>query len=263
MIILTDIDDTLMRTARKVSGNPADLKVGALSKSGQPISFVDKKREKLIEQFIDKSISIPVTARSKAGLNNLQIKFNHHAVLNFGATIVDKNGKVDSSWHDMIKSQSDDANQKEAFNFVSEKLLCNLSIYREYENLKTINSNNKLFEIKTMIEDGIYAYMNFRDFYPSKERRHILKEELRYLLSQSNFFDYYIYETDRDLAIIPKFISKRNGAEWLIKNNYNTEDIIIGLGDHANDLSFMSLCDFIMFPTDSMLNKCLEKGIYV
>lgn len=263
MIILTDIDDTLMRTARKVNGDPTTLKIGAIGKNGQPISFVDNKREKLIEQFIDKSISIPITARSRAGLKNLKINFNHHAVLNFGATIVDKNGALDFDWHSLMKEESESANQKDAFEFVSKKLFPILLANKEYADLKYSNSTDKNFEIKTMVEDGIHAYMNFRDFEPSREKRNILKDAIRSLLNQCEFYNYYMYETDRDLAVIPKFISKRNGAEWLLDYRYTKDDIIVGLGDHANDLSFMSLCDFIMFPTDSMLNKCLEKGVYV
>jgi len=262
MIILTDIDDTLMRTARKVSGDPAQLKVGAIGKNGNPISFIDKKREKLIEQFIDQAISIPVSARSKTGLKSLNINFNHHAVLNFGATIVDKNGEVDVNWHALMVEESLFAKQKDAFEFVSSKLLSRLLDNREYADLK-YSPTEKLFEIKTMVEDGIHAYMNFRDFAPSREKRKILKETISTLLNQCEFSEYYIYETDRDLAIIPNFISKRIGSKWLLDKHYSSDDVIVGLGDHANDLSFMSLCDFIMFPTDSMLNLCLEKGVYV
>lgn len=263
MIVLTDIDDTLMRTARKVSGDPANLKVGAIGKNGQPISFVDNKREKLIEQFIDKAISIPVTARSRAGLKNLKINFSHHAVLNFGATIVDKNGELDAHWHTFMKEESEYANQKDAFNFISENLMQILLDNNVYADLKYSNADEKIFEMRTMVEDGIHAYMNFRDFYPSQEKRKLLRESIRSLLQQCDFSSYYMYETDRDLALIPNFISKRSGAEWLINHHYDKNDIIVGLGDHANDLSFMSLCDFIMFPTDSMLNLCLEKGVYV
>jgi hydroxymethylpyrimidine pyrophosphatase-like HAD family hydrolase len=162
-----------------------------------------------------------------------------------------------------MEEESKNANQKEAFNFISENLMQILLIDNSYADFKDSNSDHKIFEMKTMVEDGIHAYMNFRDFAPSQEKRKVLKEAIKSLLNQCEFFDYYIYETDRDLALIPNFISKRISAEWLIEQYYNKEDIIVGLGDHANDLSFMSICDFIMFPTDSMLNKCLEKGVYV
>jgi HAD superfamily hydrolase (TIGR01484 family) len=262
MIVLTDIDDTLMRTARKISGDPANLTVGAIGKNGKPISFVDKKREKLIEQFIDKAISIPVTARSRAGLKNLKINFNHHAVLNFGATIVDKNGDLDLHWHTLMKEESESENQKDAFNFISENLMPILLDNSAYDDLKAF-PEEKTFEMRTMVEDGIHAYMNFRDFYLSQEKRKLLRDSIKSLLRQGDFTNFYMYETDRDLALIPSFISKRIGAEWLINHHYDKSDVIVGLGDHANDLSFMSLCDFIMFPTDSMLSLCLEKGVYV
>ena len=49
MIIFTDIDDTLMKTSRKIDQDVSTLTVGALNKKGKPNSYIEKKREKLNE----------------------------------------------------------------------------------------------------------------------------------------------------------------------------------------------------------------------
>lgn len=266
MIIFTDIDDTLMKTERKIKGDASQLKVGALNKNGEPISFMDKKREKLVDQFLGNAISIPVTARSKDGFKNLQIKFNHHAVLNFGATILNADGNLDANWYDYIKKLSKKQNQEKTFDIVSKNIVSALKKHKEYYEEKNFKDekNKKSFEVRIVIEDGIHTFMNFRDFYPNIEKRKILKQEIDNIIRNNDIEnEFYIYETDRDLALIPNFISKRLGVEYLLNEHYSCEDVIIGLGDNKNDMSFMSLCDFVMFPTDSMLNQCLERGMYV
>ena len=70
---------------------------------------------------------------------------------------------------------------------------------------------------------------------------------------------FYLYNTDRDLAVIPCFIKKEYAVSYLLEHHYPNKELSIGIGDHANDLSFMSCCDFAMLPTDSTLMKLIQK----
>ena len=243
MIIFTDIDDTLMKTSRKIK-DVSNLKVGALNKKGEPLSFIEKKRERLIDEMLDKSITIPVTARSKVSFNNLQLKFNHHAILNFGATIITKDKNLVLSWQQEIMSKSESLNQKELFVEIEK-------VFAEYL---------RDFEVKIATEDNIYNYMNFRDYSLTHNKLNSLKIKITdFLKNKGVETSFYFYQTDRDLALIPIFIKKENAVLFLLEKEYSKEDLIVGLGDHKNDLSFMALCDFIMFPTDSMLMKLITK----
>jgi len=147
MIIFTDIDDTLMKTSRKIDQDVSTLTVGALNKKGKPNSYIEKKREKLIIELINKSISIPVSARSIVGLSNLKIKFNHHAILNFGATILNKNKLLMNSWNKIISLKSRELKQEVIFNKIN--ILFGLIL--------------EDFECKIAYEDKLCVYMNFRD----------------------------------------------------------------------------------------------------
>lgn len=239
MIIFTDIDDTLMKTARKVA-DVSSMKAGSLNHKGENNSYIDSKRLNLIQNLLLKQICIPVSARSKKSFANLLISFNHHAVLNFGATILDSKREVDLEWLNHIQSMSTQLNQDYVFKLIEK------------------NFNLEIFEVKIVLEDEISCYMNYRSY--DKKSMNTLKLKIEKLLIKLSLTDkFYFYQTDRDLALIPTFIKKEHGVNYLKKNHYLENDLTIGIGDHKNDLSFMKHCDFIMVPTDSTLMNLINK----
>lgn len=232
MIIFTDIDDTLIKTARKIP-DVKGLETGEITHKGENNSFIDKKRWILIQDLLLKQTCIPVTARSKASYRNLLLKFTDHAVLNFDATILNQDKKIDQDWHEHIINGSEELNQKNIF-----------------ENIQNKSEILQDFEIKIVVENNISCYMNFKN----------LKENLTIIINELNISEkFYFYQTDRDLALIPIFIKKEHGVKYIMEKFYNENELMVGLGDHKNDLSFMKICDFIMVPTDSTLMKLIQK----
>lgn len=239
MIIFTDIDDTLMKTARKVA-DISSMKVGALNHKGEKNSYIDSQRFSLIQNLLLKQVCIPVSARSKKSFANLLISFNYHAVLNFGATILNSKKEVDLNWFNHIENMSKKLNQNYVFKLIENSF------------------NLESFEVKIFQEDGVSCYMNYRSY--DKQKMDELKQNIEQLLLKLSLIDsFYFYQTDRDLALIPQFIKKEFGVEYLRKNHYPLNDLTIGIGDHKNDLSFMKQCDFIMVPTDSTLMKMINE----
>lgn len=245
MIIFTDIDDTLMKTARK-SGDISNMIVGALNHNGENNSFIDEQRHILIQELLLKQTCIPVTARSKASFDNLLLKFSDHAVLNFGATILDKNKNLDESWFNHIQFESLELNQKSIFQNIEEQLQSLLVD----------------FEVKIVVEDGLSCYMNYRNLPKDGVKIDELRQTIHTWLAKNQLEDkFYFYQTDRDLALIPMFIKKDLGVAYIMQTYYSPKDLTIGLGDHKNDLSFMKICDFIMVPTDSSLMKLIQDKV--
>jgi hydroxymethylpyrimidine pyrophosphatase-like HAD family hydrolase len=242
MIIFTDIDDTLMKTFRKIT-DFTSVVPGAIGHNGQHISFIDTSRQRLINKLLNEQVCIPVTARSEKSFSNLLIKFNHQAVLNFGATILNVDKTLDLDWHNSISLKSETLNQEKIFSIVQARLKNLL-----YD-----------FEVKTAIDNNIYNYLNFRDYSLNPDKITTLQKAVETVLyEQEVLSNFYFYKTDRDLALIPSFIKKEYAVDYLLTHKYSDKELSIGIGDHRNDLSFMSRCDFAMLPTDSSLMKFIE-----
>lgn len=242
MIIFTDIDDTLMKTFRKITDFSTVIP-GAVGHNGQHISFIDSSRQKLINKLLNEQVCIPVTARSEKSFSNLLIKFNHQAVLNFGATILNSDKSLDLDWHNSILLKSQVLNQEKIFSIIQARL-------------KSILYD---FEVKTAFDNDIYNYLNFRDYRLNPDKINTLQKAIETVLyEQEALHSFYFYKTDRDLALIPVFIKKEYAVEYLLTNKHSDKQLSIGIGDHRNDLSFMSCCDFAMLPTDSSLMKFIE-----
>lgn len=242
MVIFTDIDDTLMKTFRKIT-DFTSLIPGAIGNNGQHISFIEPSRKRLIEVILNEQICIPVTARSEKSFSNLLIKFNHQAILNFGATILNSDKTLDLEWHNSIYLKSEVLNQKNIFSIVQARLK-NLLYY---------------FEVKLSFDNDICNYLNFRDYSLNVNKITTLQKAVETVLYEQEVLNsFYFYKTDRDLALIPNFIKKEYAVDYLLTHKYSNKELSIGIGDHKNDLSFMSRCNFAMLPTDSSLMKFIE-----
>lgn len=242
MVIFTDIDDTLMKTFRKIT-EFASVIPGAIGHNGQNISFIDTSRQRLINKLLNEQVCIPVTARSEKSFSNILIEFKHQAVLNFGATILNVDKTLDLDWHNSISLKSEVLNQKKIFSIVQERLKKLL-----YD-----------FEVKTAFDNDIYNYINFRDYSLDTNKINSLQKAVETVLYEQEVLNnFYFYKTDRDLALIPTFIKKEYAVDYLLIHKYSDKELSIGIGDHRNDLSFMSRCDFAMLPTDSSLMKLIE-----
>lgn len=238
MIILTDIDDTLMRTRRKVAQSiSAGIQVGAVSTSGEPLSFIENARSQLVSLISsNKNTVIPVSARSISGLKRVKLSFKSYAVLNFGASVLSPSGAVDAEWDAQLRDNIKKYEIDSIFNTLINKL----------------KDVQVVAEVKS--ELGLPLYLNVRSPDLNTELLEITKVKLLdYLAEQNLSFYFKAYQTDRDLALIPSYFSKEIASKYVLKKLGNPSEGTIGMGDNILDLEFMSLCDFVLTPTDSSL----------
>lgn len=246
MIFFTDIDDTIMKTKRKITSSLENLTIGAFSKSGEPLSYIDEKRKHFIDKILqlNNNIVIPVTARNITSFNNLNISFKHHSIINFGAIILNPDKSENIDWKNIVLGNSKNLNQSDIFIDIQKYLSIHMPNY--------FND----FEFKIPLDNNI-SYLNIRYM------NTLILDNIRslienYLVQKNHLNDFYFYQTDRDLAIIPNFIKKELAVDFTLSNLYTNNDITIGVGDNINDFEFMSRCDFSIIPNDSSLNKLIR-----
>lgn len=239
MIIFTDIDDTLMKTKRKIK-DPSVCEIGAYSESGEALSYIDSSRKDFIQNFLEKHLFIPVTARSFSALERVQLNFNHEKVINFGAHILDKNNNIVSQWNDRIIHQQNIFNTISKVEFIKNE-------FKLSANIELIERNEK----------GTFVFLNFRNKNVLLNENIEFAQKLNEFLSLNNINDFYLYITDRDVTLIPQYIKKELAVEFLLEQYSDMTSI--GIGDHKNDFSFMHLCDFSIFPNDSSIAKLLKE----
>lgn len=239
MIIFTDIDDTLMKTKRKIH-NTSECTIGAYSESGEALSYIEPFRQDFICTFLEKHIFIPVTARSYSALNRVQIQFNYEKIINFGAHILDSNNKLLSDWHDSINYQQHCLNIVDKISFIENSFLL-----------------PKYMELIKRTEFGNFIFLNFRNSHLNLEENILFSKKLEDFLEYNNIQDFYVYTTDRDVTMIPCYIKKELAVEFLLKKYSDMTSI--GIGDHTNDFNFMHLCNFSIFPNDSSISKLLKE----
>lgn len=239
MIIFTDIDDTLMKTKRKIS-NIDTCKIGAYSESGNVLSYIDNTRLDFIESFVKKHIFIPVTARSFSALKRVQLSFDYEKVINFGAHILNNDNSLNEEWNLSILQNQINAQILEKAEFIKNKFIIPTPI-----------------ELIERIEFNSFIFLNFRNSLLNLEDNKVFANNLSQFLIMNNIYDFYFYITDRDVTLIPQYIKKEFAVDFLLKKYSDLTSI--GIGDHKNDFSFMQLCDFSIFPNDSSLSKLLKE----
>lgn len=248
MIIFTDLDDTLMKTKRKVNLNE-NLTEAAFSNKGEIISYANEKEIKMIENLINKNDTIPVTARSEESFNNLNNKlfnFKKQIILNFGFSVFSEKNIKDEYWKNKMHDLSMKLNQNNLFN----------KIKVWFKEGSFIN----MFELKERYVDTFGIFLNFRNKALNKFEIQAFKVELKHILILNGLQDdFYFYETDRDITLLPYFIKKENAVQYVKEKYYSSNDLFIGIGDNLNDINFMRICDFCISPSESSIIKNLSK----
>lgn len=239
MLIFTDLDDTLMKTTRKM-GSLESCSVGACDVDQNPSSYIDPSRQLLINTLLDNNTVIPVTARSFIAMSRVQLNFKHEKIINFGGTILNSDNSINKEWHSLMLNQLLIHDYYKAINLLKEVLS------------KNLEKNYKIIERS---ENEVFIFLNLRNSNLDLQENYALKDNIDQFFKITDLSHlFYMYVTDRDVTIIPTFIKKENAVAF-IKKSYNTA--CIGMGDHLNDLPFMKLCDFTLFPNDSLIAQQL------
>ncbi len=243
LLFFSDIDDTLMQTARKTDFTKETILWG-VNKKEEPLSYMYKGTKIWLDAMIqsDDIAFIPTSARNMQSYQRTHFYRDKYyssnidmIILNFGAEII-CNNTLDEQWQEIMQN---------SYNSLK------LNIDNLYQNVNSLIEDNYSdgHGIVVKIIDTYYI-----SIYNKKDRDNISKNiKLEELLKDFISDEYYLYINDSSFAILPKFLNKKYAVDFVIKK-YNPISSI-GAGDNTTDLGFMKLSDFYIIPKDSQLDS--------
>lgn len=235
-ILLTDLDDTLFQTVRKMSPSEPQ-RVVANGADGKALSFFYPWQHEFIEWALEHMIVIPVTARGLESFKRVQIPFSHGAVCLHGGVILTPEGQIEPKWSTHTQALLAPY-QTRLMNLLAQGLTLGTQV--------GLSLRGWLEEVETT---AVYAVLK------SKVHAAELYEVRQLLLEQADLEGFYLHQNDNNLALIPSPISKANAVAEVIKQCqavYGRRPLL-GMGDSLSDFDFMKQCDFLAFPAKSQL----------
>lgn len=244
-LVLADLDDTIMSTARKQT-DLAACTLAALNKRGEPSSWQNAAQRALwgwLGQFGD---VVPVTARNRAALDRVNLPMSLHAVWNHGASLA-IGGVLDQAWQAQIQADLDELHAQGVWEAVYAHLEAWLqgrpdlppTVLRNTPHVEFQGRRLQL-EIK---QPGVGQHV------PE------LVERVRAVVGDR----LWVYPHYDVVALLPRRVHKENAVERLLATL--KPDVTVGAGDSPTDLPFMRLCDTLVMPSQSLMGRLLARHL--
>ncbi|MDC9582676.1 hypothetical protein PSI15_14060 [Xenorhabdus sp. PR6a] len=253
-VFLTDLDDTLFQSRRKLAGTAdislSSLRVSALDRKSSPHSYMTEKQSMLVDWLLAHAEVIPVTARNTEQLNRVQIPFRSWRIVSHGAVILTPEGSVDEHWQaHMLSELMSYRDQLGELAHLSHRLIASYGM-----------------EAWARLDD---EYGDVPVFLIIKHRHHDRLNELNRLVqafAQENHFqqNFYFHQNNNNLTVLPKCVDKGLATRHLLQRLRAERGIfpVIGLGDSLSDHRFMQLCDWFGMPQQSQFADTLMTALF-
>lgn len=250
VLILTDLDDSLFNTLRKIPASRRHGKTLAASAAGAAVgkdSFMTLKQAAMVN-WLDLSRCVPVTARGTEAYSRVTLPFSGPAaILANGAVMLNQDGTVNEDWASIVNGVLEDLQE---------------SIHGLSHTLKEL-AEKRSMNIRTwaVIEPScgaVYAVAKSND-HPQGDGLGELLEDLKHHLqaADSSALDAWQFHSNgNNLSVTPAGISKAIAVTYLLQNLQAEEALFtVGIGDSASDLEFMRLCDVWLTPSQSQIDQ--------
>ena len=212
VILFSDLDRTIIHSSKflKESVNP---EIVEFNKDKKPISYMEKEALLLLNELSNNLLFIPVTTRSLEQYKRIDLKIKPLYSITSNGGIILKNNKRLKSWDDFIKNNISNKNYMEI-----------------QDKLKLIN---KYLTRELTLIDNVFFFSKINDnnlFELNYELDNILK-----------YYDWTYTIQGNKIYIMPKFISKENAINYLLRNELSKDNFIITAGDGKLDYNFVFL----------------------
>ncbi|EIG5882233.1 hypothetical protein MDY20_004589 [Escherichia coli] len=250
-VVLSDLDDTLFQTRRKMVDELAlePFRTGAVDRTLNPRSFMTEEQSMLVDWLLEQAELIPVTARGTEEISRVRIPFHSWAITTHGAVILTPEGKPDEVWKAHMLGQLAP---------YQEKLTSMQRLITEMMDAKGINAWARLnFEYG---ETAVYMVMKHRDS-TRLDELNAIADEIETVFPTEGF---YIHRNSNNVAWLPTPVEKGLAVSWLLEKLRAERGVfpVIGLGDSLSDHRFMKLCSWFGIPRQSQFADAISQRIF-
>ncbi|MCG8707265.1 hypothetical protein JHU04_000450 [Brenneria sp. 4F2] len=250
-VVLSDLDDTLFQTRRKMVDELAlePYRPGALDRTLNARSFMTEEQAMLVDWLLEHADFIPVTARGTEEISRVTIPFSSWAIVTHGAVILTPEGKPDEEW----KAQ----------------MLASLSAYREpllamQRGITTLMAERGIkgwARINYEYDDTpVYLVMKHTDS-TRLEELYAIGDEIETRFPTAGF---YIHRNSNNIAWLPTPVEKGLATRYLLDKLRAERGVfpVIGLGDSLSDYRFMKLCNWFGLPQQSQFAEHISRHVF-
>jgi len=240
-LFLTDCDDTLFKTERKITDARMDECTVASTLVDGSASGYRTPRLAYLRSLMETGDVVPVTARSRDVLARCDVP-QAPAIASNGGVVVLEDGTVDGEWHAKIMANVGDGREMAA-------------IHRSIAQVAGDGFRHWMVE-----EERVPLYIVFKSNASDEEAVSALGLDIDD--NQRVPDGWRIHVNGNNMALMPPWISKRAAARHLLERvrRDTPHRLVIGVGDSASDLGFMAECDFAMYPTQSQIGTLVSKA---
>ena len=236
-VLFTDLDDTLFVSKRKAPPAP-DYQAAAFLADGSPISYASPVQQQWLAHWRQHALVVPVTARNHDSFRRVALPFDSHAVIDYGAVILNPDGTPDEAWLDNSRRAAsgclprwDDLQQ---------------TLFRQPESAD--------WNIRLIADYGIACYLLVK----AKSGEGSLKAAADVLRGKLRDGE-KLHWNGNNLALLPPWLDKAHAVRRLqeqYRRRYGTI-LSIGMGDSLIDTAFMRCCDYLIAPAASQIAAAL------
>ncbi len=238
-LVFVDLDDTLFQTERK---NPQAVRLAAVDKQGQPLSFCSERQEAFLSWLAQGATLIPVTGRSVDAFRRVLLPLGKQAICSFGGVILDANGDPEAAWHQKMATAAE----------ATAHLLAELDgIVAESAAQHSVDVRHRV-----IWDMGLPLYLSVKHNRGSEGEMGRLAAAVSPLTPPG----WTLHRNGNNMALLPPFLGKAAAVAFFLERFIKDESVLtIGVGDSLTDVDFMRLCDYALAPTKSQIISALPQ----
>lgn len=239
-IVFSDLDDTIFQTTRKMLDSEVEQGVLASEALNGRHSYMSPTQMVMMEWLLNTTRFIPVTARSTDALKRCRLEFRDWQVCSNGAVVLLPDGTLDERWFEQMRRHAQAVSGR----------LADLLGFVENE---TVPGMFRCWIVEEF-DTGIYFCVKSNQ---GEDRLSEIEETLATVAGNH----LVRHRNGNNLSFTPAAISKRHAVDYLAQQFLGTERVpVLGMGDSLTDLPFMSMCDMMVIPRKSQIDRALLHG---